>query len=335
MARNNIIPIFVPHLGCPNQCVFCNQRRISGSLLPARASDVTAALDKAEREGVRGAQLAFYGGSFTAIPTAMQEELLGASVPYRERGVIRSVRLSTRPDAVDETVLMRLKRYGVSTVELGSQSMDDAVLQASGRGHTAADTERAAALVRAAGLELVLQMMTGLPGSSDEKDIETARRIIACGPDAVRIYPTVIVRDTPLYEQWRRGEYREHTVADAVRVCADILPLFEAAGIPVIRLGLNPTEELSNGEAAGGAYHPALGELVRSERLRRQTVELLRDVPSGAKVTLAVHPKMLSAMIGQHGANREAICRDLGLKELRILSDASAGDYVLCIDVES
>jgi len=335
MARNSIIPIFVPHLGCPNQCVFCNQRRISGSLLPARASDVTAALEKAEKAGVRDAQLAFYGGSFTAIPAAMQESLLAAAEPYRASGVIRSVRLSTRPDAIDEKVLERLKRCGVTTVELGSQSMDDEVLRASGRGHTAADTECAAALIKGAGLELVLQMMTGLPASTDGKELETARRIIACKPDAVRIYPTVIVRDTPLFDLWKEGLYREHRVEDAVRVCADILPLFEAAGIPVIRLGLNPTEELSAGEAAGGAYHPALGELVRSELLRREAMLLLKEVPEGARVTLAVAPSRVSAMIGQRGANRERICRELGLSSLIIQADEVAEDRILRIDDDS
>lgn len=316
------------------QCVFCDQKRISGSPLPARAADVCAALDAAEEQGTRGAQLAFYGGSFTAVPEALQNALLDAAQPYIERGVIASVRLSTRPDAVDAETLTRLRRYHVETVELGSQSMDDGVLEASGRGHSAADTVRAAALVRAAGLRLVLQMMTGLPGSSDDKDIETARRIAALAPDAVRIYPTVIVRDTPLYELWREGRYREHTVADAVRVCADILPIFEAANIPVIRLGLNPTEELSGGEAVGGAYHPALGELVRSERMRREAMALMRDVPPGASVTLGVSPRRLSAMIGQHRANVEAIRRDSSLRALRVRPCAEAGDTLMLLEVE-
>ncbi len=332
MARRSIIPLFVPHLGCPMQCVFCDQKRISGSPLPARAADVCAALDAAAAKGIRGAQLAFYGGSFTAVPETLQNALLDAAQPYIQSGVIDSIRLSTRPDAVDVETLSRLRRCHVETVELGSQSMDDGVLEASGRGHSAADTVRAAALVRAAGLRLVLQMMTGLPGSSDEKDIETARRIAALSPDAVRIYPTVIVRDTPLYNMWREGRYREHTVADAVRVCADILPVFEAADIPVIRLGLNPTEELSGGQAAGGAYHPALGELVRSERMRREAMALLHDVPPGASVTLGVSPRRVSAMTGQHRANIEAIRRDQSLRSLRIKPCPEAGGRIVLLE---
>ena len=331
MARRSIIPLFVPHLGCPKQCVFCDQKRISGSLLPARAADVRAALDAAADRGARDAQLAFYGGSFTAVPERLQNELLDAVQAYIDRGVIASIRLSTRPDAVDGGTLARLRGYRVETVELGSQSMDDGVLEASGRGHSAADTVRAAELVRTAGLRLVLQMMTGLPGSSDEKDVETARRIAALGPDGVRIYPTVIVRGTPLYDMWRAGQYREHTVADAVRVCADILPVFEAAGIPVIRLGLNPTQELSGGQAAGGAYHPALGELVRSECLRREAMELLRDVPPGSAVTLGAAPERVSALIGQHRANVEAIRRGKGLRELSVKPCAQAGKAIVLL----
>ncbi len=333
MARARIIPVFVPHLGCPNGCVFCDQRRISGSPLPASAADVTAALDRARALGQTGAELAFYGGSFTAVDPALQRALLQAAQPYLADGTIRSVRLSTRPDAVDEGVLAMLKGYGVATVELGAQSMDDGVLAASGRGHTAKDTVRASELVRVAGLKLVLQMMTGLPGSDREKDVDTARRIIALGPDGARVYPTVIVRGTALEDMWRAGTYREHTVADAVAVCADILPLFEAAHIPVIRLGLNPTAELSGGQAVAGAYHPALGELVRSEILRRQAAALLDGVPAGAEVTLGVAPERVSAMTGQHRANIEALTAAFGLARLRVKGLDEAGDGVVLVDV--
>ena len=276
-ARESIIPVFVPHLGCPNDCVFCNQRRISGSVAPATAENVVSAIENALRLTPPGTrrQLAFYGGSFTAIPVAEQESLLGAAVPYLERGDIASLRLSTRPDAIDGAVLRRLRSYGVETIELGAQSMSERVLALSGRGHTAADVEDAARAVKGAGFRLILQMMTGLPGADDESDVESARRIAALGPDGVRIYPTVIVRDTALCDLWRAGRYKEHTVEDAVRVCARILPVFEQAGIPVIRLGLNPTEDLSGGDAVGGAYHPALGELVKSRIMRDRAEKIL------------------------------------------------------------
>lgn len=321
MARRGILPIFIPHLGCPNACVFCDQKRISGSPLPASGETAAAAVEKARREGRRGLELAYYGGSFTAIPARAQEALLAAVQPYLADGTLSGIRLSTRPDAVDETVIERLRRYGVKTVELGAQSMDDGVLTASGRGHTAADTVAAAALLKEAGFSLILQMMTGLPGSEPGKDIETAERIIALRPDGVRIYPTVVLRDTALEELWRAGAYRAHTVEDAVALCAELLPLFRAAGIPVIRLGLNPTEELSGGEAVGGAYHPAFGELVYAELMRRQAAALLRNTPRGASVTLFVPPSRVSMMTGQHRGNIKALCSAFSLSSLRVRPD--------------
>ena len=332
MARRRILPIFVPHLGCPNDCVFCNQRRISGSPLPASGLDVTRVLSHARKEGVTGAELAFYGGSFTAIEPGVQEELLAAAQPFWGDGTISSIRLSTRPDAIDETVCQRLVAYGVQTVELGAQSMDDGVLRQSGRGHWARDTENAVRLLKEAGFFVVLQMMTGLPGTSREKDLETARRIIGLCPDGVRIYPTVVVENTPLADMWRAGAYREHTVAEAVSLCADILPMMEKAGIPVIRLGLNPTEELSAGGAVAGAYHPALGELVRSEILRRRAAELLKNVPRGASVTIGVAPGRVSAMTGQHRENIRRLTEEFGLSELKIRSVPGADEEIILVD---
>lgn len=334
MARQRILPIFVPHLGCPNDCVFCNQRRISGSPLPASGADVTRMLTHARKEGMTGAQLAFYGGSFTAIDSACQEDLLAAVQPFLADGTIASIRLSTRPDAIDDTILQRLRSYGVETVELGAQSMDDGVLWESGRGHTARDTENAVRLLKEAGFFVVLQMMTGLPGSDREKDLETARKIIELCPDGVRIYPTVVVQNTPLEDMWRAGEYREHTVGEAVSLCADILPMMEEAGIPVIRLGLNPTEELSHGGAVAGAYHPALGELVRSEILRRRAAALLGAVPPGASVTLGVAPNRVSAMTGQHRENIRRLTEEFSLKELKIRALPQAGEEIILVDAK-
>ena len=322
-ARESIIPVFVPHLGCPNDCVFCNQRRISGSVAPATAEDVVSAIENALRLTPPGThrQLAFYGGSFTAIPVAEQESLLGAAAPYLERGDIASLRLSTRPDAIDGAVLRRLRSYGVETIELGAQSMSERVLALSGRGHTAADVEDAARAVKGAGFRLILQMMTGLPGADDESDVESARRIAALGPDGVRVYPTVIVRDTALCDLWRAGRYKEHTVEDAVRVCARILPVFEQAGIPVIRLGLNPTEDLSGGDAVGGAYHPALGELVKSRIMRDRAEKILSGAKRGERAVLRVNPRLMSQLVGQHGANRAYLIERFGLSGLRIVRD--------------
>ena len=319
-ARAYILPAFVPHWGCPHACVFCNQRRISGAKKPATVQDVKNSIEQAAAFLPKGGkrQLAFYGGSFTAIPAPEQEALLGAAKEALDRGEIDSIRLSTRPDAIDDTVLERLRYYGVETVELGAQSMDDEVLRLTERGHTAGDVERASRLIKAAGFKLILQMMTGLPGASEESDLETARRIIALRPDGVRIYPTVIVRDTALFDMWQAGEYREHTVDDAVRVCAKIVPLFEAASIPIIRLGLNPTEELSGGAAVGGAYHPALGELVKSRILLEKARTLLSGVEPGSRVELLVGRGKASQMAGQHRENIRRLTEEFALADLKI-----------------
>lgn len=334
-ARASILPVFVPHLGCPHACVFCNQRRISGAQRAATAEDVRNTIRNAAAFLPRGGkrQLAFYGGSFTAIPAAEQEALLGAAQEAMRRGEIDAVRLSTRPDAIDEAVLRRLRRFGVETVELGAQSMDDDVLRLSGRGHSAADVERAAHLLKEGGFRLILQMMTGLPGDTPEKDLETARRLIALGPDGVRIYPTVIVRDTALYDMWRAGTYREHSVEDAVEICAQLLPLFETAGVPVIRLGLNPTRELSGGAAAGGAYHPALGELVRSRVLLHRARELLADAAPGSRVTLAVGKGKTSQMAGQHRENIRRLTEEFSLAEITIREDAALNADVALVSI--
>lgn len=275
--------------------------------------------------------MAFYGGSFTAIPTAEQESLLSAAYSHLLGGEIDSIRLSTRPDAIDAAVLARLRRYGVETIEIGAQSMDERVLLLAGRGHTAKDVENAARQIKEAGFRLILQMMTGLPGSDDESSAETARRIIALEPDGVRIYPTVIVRDTALFDLWQAGRYAEHTVEDAVRVCARLLPMFEKAGIPVIRLGLNPTDELSGGAAVGGAYHPALGELVKSRIMREKAEKLLAGTLPGSSVTLGVNKSRISQMTGQHRCNMEYLSGKFSLKELKVKPAAVEADEIIIL----
>ena len=228
-----------------------------------------------------------------------------------------------------EEKLARLRRYGVETVELGAQSMCDEVLLRSGRGHMSEDTVKAAKLVKDAGFTLILQMMTGLPGSDDARDIQTARSIAALHPDGVRIYPTVILRDTPLCDLWQAGKYREHTVEDAVRVCARILPIFENAGIPVIRLGLNPSDELSGGAAVGGAYHPSLGELVRSRLWRDKAEAILSGIEPGADVILGVSANRISVMTGQHRANLSYLQERFSLRSVRVCaSDVPDGEIV-------
>ncbi len=301
--RHGNVAIFVPHAGCPHRCSFCDQRTIAGVRKPVTPSDVEAACREAEtRMTLRGEQteLAFFGGSFTALPREEMCALLDAALPFVRRGVFAGIRLSTRPDCVDEAVLADLLPRGVTAVELGAQSMDDVVLARNGRGHTAADVERAAGWIRDAGLSLGLQMMTGLPGSSPDLDRETARRLADLQPDTVRIYPTIVLRGTPLADFVRAGTYTPPELEDTVALCAALLLFFEEErGIPVIRLGLHASPELDKGRVAG-PWHPAFRELCESRIYRDRAAALLQEgrIPPGP-VRLFVHPRALSKMIGQ------------------------------------
>ncbi len=329
--KRRIIPVFVPHVGCPNNCVFCDQKKISGALSPASSEDVSRAIENAAAVIPEGetAELAFYGGSFTAIPPAEQEALLAAARRY---DVVGPIRVSTRPDRIDEAALALLKAYGVETVELGAQSMDDEVLRLSGRGHKACDTERAAKLVKASGFGLILQMMTGLPGDTAEKTLATARRIASLGPDGVRIYPTVIIRDTPLEDMWRAGKYKEHTVAEAAEWCVPVVQTFWDAGITIIRLGLNPTDDLSGGDAVAGAYHPALGTLVYSRLYYERARELLARAGELERATLGVEQRAVSYMAGLRRENVLALEREFEPVKIRIIPAKVGMGNVKAID---
>ena len=340
--RRHIIPVFVPHFGCLNECVFCNQKRISGTLEPATPRTVSRAIESAQFLKEDGAvkQLAFFGGSFTAIPIPEQEALLGAAQPFLAEYSNASIRISTRPDCIDGKTLSRLMRYGVRTIELGAQSMDETVLAASGRGHSAQDTVNASRLIKQYGFELILQMMTGLPEDTPEKAIGTAEKLVALSPDGIRLYPTVVIRDTKLYDMWKDGVYNEHTVEDAVRLCAAVYRVFERAGIQIIRLGLNPTEELSGGDAVAGAYHPAFGELVLSrvylDNARSLLKEAFAQMDKGCvrSVTLGVAPERISVMTGHGRSNMTALREEFGCESVRVAAiNAEPGEIVImCIE---
>lgn len=293
----SIVPIFVPHAGCPCRCVFCNQRAIAGQterMTPERADAILKQALSVLPADAPAPQAAFYGGSFTAIAQDEQEALLAVTDRYRADGRLSAVRCSTRPDAVDAQTLARLAGHGMTTVELGAQSMDDTVLRLSKRGHTAADTMRAARCVKDAGMQLILQTMVGLPGDTREKAVQTARSIAQQKPDGVRIYPTAVLPQTELFALWQTGAYQPLDNAQAAVWCADMLEIFLKAGIPVIRIGLNPTPELDRTVVAG-AYHPAMGELVWSEVWYRRLRAQLED---GADGTFYVPKRELSRAIG-------------------------------------
>ncbi len=320
----SIIPIFIPHVGCPHDCVFCNQKKIAGKDKAPEASTVAAMISDALENATLPAQIAFYGGSFTAIESSLMQEYLSAVSPFIEDGRVSGIRISTRPDCINEDVLQTLLKYNVDTIELGAQSLDESVLLKSGRGHTAEDTVRATALIKRFGFALILQMMTHLPGSDDEKDLLTARKIAALSPAGVRVYPTVVVRDTALEDLWRAGKYSPATPELVAKLGAQIIEIFEEKNIPIIRFGLNPTEDLSGGDALCGAYHPALGEMARAERffaLAKSDIE--KKGLSGGKLTLFVHPKCVSTMSGVNKNNKKRLCELFGFSSISIRADSA------------
>ena len=297
----SIVPVFVPHAGCPCRCVFCNQRAIAGQaerMTPERAEEILREALSVLPQGSRP-QAAFYGGSFTAIPVEEQEALLAVTDHYQAEGLLSSVRLSTRPDAITPACLTRLKAHGVTVIELGAQSMEEDVLRQAKRGHTAADTVRAAKQIQQAGISLILQAMAGLPGDTRETVRRTAERIAALHPDGVRIYPVAVLPDTELYDLWQAGSYQPLEVETAAVWCADMLEVFGREQIPVIRVGLNPTEELGSTIAAG-AYHPAMGELAYSELWYRK---LKQQLETGGDTTIFVPARELSRAIGHKRRN--------------------------------
>lgn len=331
MVRNRIIPIFVPHAGCPHQCVFCDQRRIAGAGTPLRPDAVIQAIEEGLCRSGDGAEVAFYGGSFTAIPEVQQESLLAAVQPYLSAGQISSIRLSTRPDAIDTSVLQRLRHFGVKTVELGSQSMDDNVLRICERGHSAADTIHAVTLLKEDGFRVILQMMPGLPGSGERSDLFTAEQFLALRPDGVRIYPTVVVRGTPLHTFFLYGSYQPLTTDQAVKLCAVLFRMFHHAGIPVLRMGLQPSEALKQSVVAG-PYHPAFGELVKSRILYEDACALLDQTKSKA-VTILVRKDFVSAMVGQGRGNFLSLRQRYPDKILKIAEgDCKAWEILLQSD---
>lgn len=282
-------------------CSFCNQHIISGKESTATPDDVRAAVRIALSHGCTNGQLAFFGGSFTAIDRSYMIELLDAAKPFTEDGSISGIRISTRPDAIDDEVLDLLADYGVEAIELGAQSMDDSILLKNRRGHTSDDVRRAAKLIREHGYELGLQMMTGLYGDTDEGALYTATELAKLSPATVRIYPTVVLEGTELAELYRAGKYVSQTLEEAVSLCAKLLLFFEEQGIRVIRTGLHSGGNVDDGYIAG-AYHPAFRELCESEIYLSRVRESLKSKPQG-RYKIFVSFKEISKMTGQKRKN--------------------------------
>ena len=320
--RHINIPIFIPHLGCPNACVFCNQKKISGvncfslSNVETTIEEVlstTTAEDEVE--------IAFFGGSFTAIDKSLMIQLLEIGHSYMRRGLVRTLRCSTRPDAINDEILIILRQYGMKTIELGMQSASDRVLLKTNRGHSYAQTIESVKLIKKYGFQLILQMMIGLPDATMEDEVYTAEQIAKLGANGVRIYPTVVFYDTELCEMARRGDYAPLTNEEAIKRSLGALRVFHRNDVRVIRIGLCASDTLSSeDEVYGGANHPALGELVYSELYYEKIVELLNKINCyGGSVTIYVNKGELSRAIGHKKKNKMRLIEMFSLKDIRFI----------------
>jgi len=317
-----VIPIFIPHEGCPHCCVFCNQRRISGfSQPPVSPDDVQAIVQTwlaRNKEKSRQVQVAFYGGSFTALERARQQELLAAVVPFVEQGRVATIRLSTRPDYMDREIAGFLRRHHVSVVELGVQSMDDTVLAVARRGHDREDVRAAVAVLREAGMALGIQLMIGLPADTRRKLRDTVQQVIALQPDFVRIYPVLVMENSALATLYRQQKYQPVSLDMAVLLAAWMKKRFDETGIGVVRMGLQSGVDLEQGFVAG-PWHPAFGELVNSRLMLRQARKLLSAVAADTPVCLTIHEKDQSIFRGMRSGNIQRL-RELGLWPLITLA---------------
>lgn len=320
MSKYYIIPVFVPHLGCPHDCVFCNQRRITGLSTDVDGDDVEKIIEDHLSTFKEGAtiEIAFFGGSFTAIEINKQNELLAVAKKYKDLGKIDYIRMSTRPDAIDEDILNNLERYGVDTIELGVQSLFEDVLYLSGRGHNVPQVYEAASLIKDHGINLGLQMMVGLPGDTRAKSLETAKKFIEMDPYCVRVYPTLVIRDTFMEKEYLQSKYIPLSLEEAVDICSDILIEYNKHGINVIRMGLQPTENIQMGkDVVAGPFHPSFRQLVESRIYRRLIEgELSKASVSGMNLNIKSSHKILSNIVGQKASNKKYFIENYHLKSL-------------------
>ena len=299
MSKNYyIIPVFISHQGCPHQCVFCNQDRIARVVeKEVTKDDVRKTIDDYLKTiNAKGATLevSFFGGTFTAIPVQQQKDLLSVALEYKNRGLIHNIRLSTRPDAINNYILDYLKEYKVDIIELGVQSLDDEVLIKAGRGHTAKQVKDASKLIKEYGFILGHQIMPGLPGDTFEKDICTVEKSISMNPDICRIYPALIIKDTPMEKMYKRGEYIPYSLEEAVEISTKLLKLYKDAKVKVIRIGLQPTESITWGQdIIDGPFHPAFRELVEGNLICNN----LKSKASDDKdIIIEINPKDVSKL---------------------------------------
>ncbi|WP_353093893.1 radical SAM protein [Tissierella praeacuta] len=334
MNRHYIIPIFVPHYGCPHDCVFCNQKKITGLSTNVKPTEVKNIIEEHLLTFKSGStiEVAFYGGSFTAIDMDIQKELLAIPYDYKRKGKIDGIRLSTRPDCIDEKILKNLKDYLVDTIELGVQSLDDSVLYASGRGHTSEDVYKASELIKDFGFNLGLQMMLGLPGDTWEKAVYTCKEFIKLSPYCVRIYPTLVIKDTYLEKQFLDGEYLPISFKESIELSSLLLMLYKINNIDVIRIGLQPTENIQLGkDVVAGPFHPAFRQVVESN-IFRLLLEYYFDKKkiqtNNKKLVIDSNSKNISSISGQKSSNIKYFMDKYGFNKMKIYTKEIDINYI-------
>ncbi len=306
--KMKIIPVFVPHIGCPNDCVFCNQKRITGKgTVLANAKYVSDIVEECISTIQKDTytELAFFGGSFTAIDIKLQEELLKVAKHYKDLGVIQSIRCSTRPDVINTEILELQKKYGMDIIELGIQCLDDDVLKISNRGHSRIHSVNASKLIKEYGFKLGHQIMPGLPGSTIEKDIKTCHDSIKMKPDMVRIYPTLIIKDTALVDMYKAGSYKPLTIEEAINVSAYMCSQYSINNIKVIRIGLQNTDTINETEdVVAGPFHPAFRQLVEEKIYLTSIILKLSGIDlKKSNLTISADKKLISNIAGHKKSN--------------------------------
>lgn len=343
MKKLYVIPIFVPHLGCPNECVFCNQRSISGEQKQVRAKDVEKQIEyylKNFENDDTEKEIAFFGGSFTAIDEEIQKELLEVAYKYIKEKKVKSIRISTRPDCIDKAKLKFLKKYKVKTIELGVQSANDFILEKCKRGHSFNDVIKASKLIRWHGFVLGHQMMVGLPDSTKEDEIETAKKLIKLKPKIVRIYPVLVIKNTKLEEMYNNEEYEPLNVEQAVERCKDLFYLFNKKKISIIRVGLQNTDEISapnmkTSQVVAGPYHPAFRQLVEAQIWYDTIVMKIKKLNVKVKeIEITVHPINVNNIVG-HKKNNFKKLKELYNVDIKVKTDEKLKKDKLDLEVLS
>ena len=314
--KKRIIPIFVPHRGCPHDCIFCNQKRITGVSTDMTSDDARKIIEEylptIDKDAL--VEIAFFGGSFTAIDEDIQKSLLSVAKEYVDKGLVQDIRMSTRPDCINQEILENVKSYGASIIELGVQSLDEDVLKASVRGHHAPEVFTSAKLIKENNIKLGLQQMVGLPTDTEEKCIKTAREFIKLQPDCVRVYPTLVVKETGLENLLNRRQYNPFTLEESIQIVKKLLTLYYVNNINVIRVGLQATEEIQLGKSiVDGPYHPAFRELVEGEMVKDYLESLIIEYKVENNITVKTNKKNISKIIGNKKCNSLYIKEQLGV----------------------